>query len=358
MTMFALLLTSFCAPLLAHASTVYLHPPLPNHVATHGASAVIAHHLRLERFEPMDDGQIATFAEPFVGEGESEGLVLSIEEPYAKDIIPEELHAALTLRYTSFDPLQLMSNLLSRAEHVYTHVTGILKPDPSAYIPTFPATLDLFSAPHPSTELFLSSLSPVVAFLEEPTTGKFGVFSVRGLDAIATSYGKDSDRYRLAVETLRATLSSALVHPTLRLVVLTSPVVSHIAGHDKRQNGPTSVATPPQLVSDAVCFASEDACTNATGGCSGHGSCAPAHKAGKECFVCACTTTKSETGRTQSWVGASCERQDVSGSFVLLAGTTVGLLVIVFGSVSLLWSMGSHELPSVLTGGVAPAKRD
>jgi hypothetical protein len=82
--MFAPLLTLLCGSFLVRASTVYMHPPLPNHAATHGASAIIAHHLRLERFEPMNDGQIASFAEPFVGEGEVEGLVLSIEESYVK----------------------------------------------------------------------------------------------------------------------------------------------------------------------------------------------------------------------------------------------------------------------------------
>ena len=43
---------------------------------------------------------------------------------------------------------------------------------------------------------------------------------------------------------------------------------------------------------------------------------------------------------------------------MLLAGTTLGLLVVVVGSVGLLWAMGGQALPGVLTGGAAPAKRD
>ena len=83
------LLPLLCATALARASQVYIHPPLPHNqqpastAQAISASALIAHHLRLERYEPLDDGQIATFAEPFVGEGETEGLVISIEEPYA-----------------------------------------------------------------------------------------------------------------------------------------------------------------------------------------------------------------------------------------------------------------------------------
>jgi len=362
--MFAFSLALLGAPLLARASTVYIHPPLPHHADSHSASALIAHHLRLERFEPMDDGQLATFAEPFVGQGESEGLVLSIEEPYVKDVIPEALHAGLTLRYTSFDPSNLMSNLFTRAEHTYSYVTGSLTPDPSSFSPTYPAMLDIFSIPHPASELFLSSLAPLVAFLEEKdpeTSGRFGVFAIAGLDAIVSAYGRDSERYRLAAETLRATLSAALVHPTLRLVVLTAPVAAaqgHEHNNAKRQDEPAGSPLPPRLPTDAVCFASADACGNATDACSGHGQCASALKAGRECFACACAATKDDTGRTQNWAGTSCERLDVSGPFVLLVGTTVALLVIIISSVSLLYSMGGQELPSVLTGGVAPTKKD
>ena len=44
--------------------------------------------------------------------------------------------------------------------------------------------------------------------------------------------------------------------------------------------------------------------------------------------------------------------------FVLLAGTTIGLLAFISAAVGLLVGMGSDELPGVLTGGAAPAKRD
>jgi hypothetical protein len=218
-----------------------------------------------------------------------------------------------------------MSELVQRAEHAYPYVTSMLTPDAASTHPTtsFPAVLDLFSVPHPSTELFLSSLTPLVVFLEEPTVGKFGVFSLSGLDAIVSTYGKDSERYKLATETLRAMLSSALSHPTLRLVVLTSPVAASHTHAKRQETAPTSSAVPPQLVSDAVCFSTADVCTNSTNSCSGHGSCISARKLGRECFVCSCSTTKDRTGRTQSWAGTSCERKDVSGCVHQFASLSV-----------------------------------
>lgn len=45
--------------------------------------------------------------------------------------------------------------------------------------------------------------------------------------------------------------------------------------------------------------------------------------------------------------------------FVLLTGTAVVLILLVAGSVALLSAIGSNELPSTLTGGVAHgSKRD
>ena len=80
----SLLVGILSAPLIVHATTVYLHPPVDGTSHAPGASALISHHLRLERFEPIGDSQLPVFSEPFVGEGDSVGLVLSVEEPYAK----------------------------------------------------------------------------------------------------------------------------------------------------------------------------------------------------------------------------------------------------------------------------------
>ena len=145
---------------------------------------------------------------------------------------------------------------------------------------------------------------------------------------------------------------------------------SHITkrAHSKRQQSPL----PPPLPHPAhpigavsTCYQTLDSCTNSTSSCSGHGSCISASKAGRTCFVCACEASKIETGKgtgtngkkTIYWAGDKCERQDVSGDFVLLAGSVIGLIVLVVGSVGLLAGVGSIELPSVLTGGALTSSK-
>lgn len=44
--------------------------------------------------------------------------------------------------------------------------------------------------------------------------------------------------------------------------------------------------------------------------------------------------------------------------FVLLAGTTIGLLAVIVGSIGLLYKVGEASLPSTLTGSVGGLKRD
>ena len=78
--------------------------------------------------------------------------------------------------------------------------------------------------------------------------------------------------------------------------------------------------------------------------------------------MCACSSTQSTDGRgrtkTTKWAGNACDRKDVSSEFVLLAGTAIGLILFVLGSVALLVAAGEQKLPSVLTGGVVASKKD
>ena len=54
--------------------------------------------------------------------------------------------------------------------------------------------------------------------------------------------------------------------------------------------------------------------------------------------------------------GADC--YDSNSPFVLLAGTTIGLLIVIVGSITLLYKVGEAALPSTLTGGVGGLKTD
>jgi hypothetical protein len=48
----------------------------------------------------------------------------------------------------------------------------------------------------------------------------------------------------------------------------------------------------------------------------------------------------------------------VSSDFTLLTGTVLALIVLVAGSISLLYSVGNIELPGTLMSSAGPPKRD
>ncbi|TFY63833.1 hypothetical protein EVG20_g6161 [Dentipellis fragilis] len=357
----SLLLASFVS-----AADVYLHPSVlsPSQLSTSHASAALARHLQLDSFEPLSDNdQITTgfLNEPFVGQGERSSLLLSIEGPVAKDVIPDTLSPAFSLAHAS--PLSSFSRTIStsleRAAHAFSHIYST----PSDPHYTVPHLLDAFSIPSSATERYLSSLAALTDFLESDadSTDKFGAFEMLGLADVAAEFGRASEQYALAAEALRAALLNALSRDDMQIAVLTTDFVT-VPSREKR--APQQSPLPPQisqapLGSDAACFATADACANATNTCTGRGECVQTAKLGRTCFVCACSATKNAQGRTEHWAGDACQRKDVSGPFVLITGTVIGLVVLIGGSVSLLYSIGSNELPSVLTGGLAHgSKRD
>ena len=60
---------------------------------------------------------------------------------------------------------------------------------------------------------------------------------------------------------------------------------------------------------------------------------------------------------SRSHFSTGADRQSNS-PFVLLAGTTIGLLIVIVGSITLLYKVGEAALPSTLTGGVGGLKTD
>lgn len=161
-------------------------------------------------------------------------------------------------------------------------------------------------------------MSVISDFLETKNPiERFGAFELTGLHQIAHAYGRQSEEYKLAAQTTRALLQSAMSNANLHLALLTTPLPSHV---DKRQSvqppdqSPFPSPVPKQPISgSSTCFASAEACGNSTSACSGRGECVAASKAGRTCFVCACAQTKSTKGKTETWVGESCERKDISG---------------------------------------------
>lgn len=135
-------------------------------------------------------------------------------------------------------------------------------------------------------------------------------------------------------------------------------------GDKDLKKDPATPPKPPKGILPA-CFATADACTDATHNCSGHGKCIKKYSnpVGGEgnvenCFSCACQATTEDRGKgykTIQWAGPACQKKDVSMPFWLLGGTTVGLMAAVAWGVGLLYSMGSEDLPSVIGAGVSNA---
>ncbi|KAI0930019.1 hypothetical protein AcV5_006829 [Taiwanofungus camphoratus] len=361
-----LLLTGF-----SQAVHIYLHP-FPSlssaSLSATQAGVTLSRHLGLEYFESLGDNLDlfdGVVQEPFVGKGSSRALLLSIGEEYANDVIPSSLEESIRLSTepSSSTLSSLIPTYLERARHTYSHVFS------QNYLPSsVPRILDIFSVPSSATETFLSEMTTIVDFLESDERlidDGFAALELKGLTLLATEYGRASEQYRLAIETVRSSLVSAATKPDLKLAIVTVPVS---VSQSKRQledvQQPPQSPFPPSIPGPAepidaisTCFSTADACANSTGGCSGHGECAPATKAGRTCFVCACAATKDARGRTENWAGSACERKDVSGPFVLLTGTVVTLIVLVGGSIALLSAIGDQELPSTLTGGIVPTTR-
>lgn len=107
-----------------------------------------------------------------------------------------------------------------------------------------------------------------------------------------------------------------------------------------------------------ACFTSKASCVNTTNSCSGHGTC---YKAYAKCFKCRCGSTvvrenADGTKKTVQWGGAACQKKDISVPFILFAGFGVVMTALIAGVISMMYSMGSQELPSVIGAGVAGPK--
>ncbi|RPA89352.1 hypothetical protein L873DRAFT_1823001 [Choiromyces venosus 120613-1] len=102
------------------------------------------------------------------------------------------------------------------------------------------------------------------------------------------------------------------------------------------------------------CYASQNSCNDETNACSGRGECVKSSFP-TDCWSCTC---KGPDGnKTDKWAGAACQKEDISVPFNLLLVFGVIIVLVSIWAVGLLYSIGDEPLPSVLSAGVAPAKR-
>jgi len=358
------------------AIRVYVHPApanvvrLPPVLSPTQARAVVSQQLGLDAFDPLDevDSKVVNLVtdSSFVGKGSRNAMLLTVGEDVLREIIPASLKSSFSISNppsAASEVSLVVSSYLQRASHVYTNIYSATSSHP---VQPVPRLLDTFSASFSSaTEEFLSETAQLVSIIEEEENDSFGAFELKGVSAIAAEYGRQSEQFKLAVETSRALFESAMAHPKLSFVVLSYPTTQ---SHTKRQQAlqPPQSPLPPPLPSPqlpiggvSTCHESADTCSNATEACSGHGACVQASKAGKTCFVCSCNITHDASGRRDYWAGDSCQKKDISAPFTLITGTVIAVLLIVIGSVSLLYSIGDQQLPNLLTAGASGhIKRD
>ena len=227
------------------------------------------------------------------------------------DVIPKNVNPAFEIPSTSSVASldSLVSTFLHRAPSTYSHIFS----EASYPAHGVPRLLDIFSVPSVSTGTFMSEISTLLDFVEsDSTSARFGAFELKGLGEIKRAFGSGSEQYRVAADSLRAVIQSAFAKRSINLAVLTHAPDSRVKRDPQQSPIPSSFPNQP-ITSFSACHDSEGACEDATSSCSGHGECVEVSKAGRTCFVCACSATKDAKGRTQNWAGGACERKDVSG---------------------------------------------
>ncbi|KAL0956888.1 hypothetical protein HGRIS_002996 [Hohenbuehelia grisea] len=340
------------------AANVYLIPPGKSSAAPLSptdASFTLARHFGLEHLEP--EGVTTSFGdEIFVGQGLKNGLLIALQEEDAHAVLPSSIAPSfrISLPAPTSDLYPLISTYIHRARHSYTSVHS-----------AFDQKLRL-SAPATDAATVEEMARSVTTFFEGAEEPAFAAMELASLASVRSEFGVESHEYGTAARAVRALISEAVAETNR---VNSAFIVYAPPSYVKRELDPRQTQSPlphhpiPQqpIGSVSTCFTSVEACTNGTSSCSGRGNCAKASKPGRTCFVCSCEVTKSGEGaqtKTQVWAGERCERKDVSSPFVLLAGTVVGIILLIAGSIGLLYGVGSQELPSTLMGGAVNAKRD
>ncbi|TFY54291.1 hypothetical protein EVJ58_g8952 [Rhodofomes roseus] len=356
---------------LTGAVDVYLHPAsaTASSLSALKADAALSRHLGLEYHAALGDDLEMNEAlgrqEPFVGKGPGSALLVGVNEEDAAAAIPASYEKSFSLSSGTYTASlsTLIPTFLDRAHHTYSHIYA-----PETLPEKTPRIIDIFSAPSSASQTFLSQMTTLVNFAEsdDVPTDKFAAVLLSGLSELAAEHGRESEQYKLAAETIRGFLSSVTEKRDLKLAVITFPSsVTHVNRQVSSTLQPPQTPFPPPkpgpaepINAIATCYSTAEACGNSTSSCSGHGQCVQASKQGHTCYVCACSATKDTKGHTENWAGNSCERRDVSGPFVLLSGTVIALILLVGGSIALLTAIGEQELPSTLTGGVVPSRKD
>jgi hypothetical protein len=222
-------------------------------------------------------------------------------------VLPHSITPSFKISVPISSPISSLSSVIStylhRARHTYTSIydTGL--------------------------SIQLEDVESLSSFFQSAQSPAFAAVELNSLSDLRRDYGYTSEVYLHAADQIRAFLEHAYGETEgLHIALLTFSPSSH--SYAKRQSQSSQSPLPPNhpppqepIGSVSTCFTSADACTNGTSSCSGRGECVAASKSGRTCFICTCGVTKTGEGskvKTDTWVGQSCERKDVSGSVFVL----------------------------------------
>ncbi|GLB37403.1 putative protein with domain of unknown function (DUF3844) [Lyophyllum shimeji] len=336
---------------LSSAVDVYLNPPpafLRSSLSPEHASSALSCHLGLEAFEPLRDASSPQYIEePFVGMGPTNALLITVDEQDVKAILPPSVQPSFKLSAPSAEPVESLSSVVSTYLHRASHSFASIYDD--------------------GMSRQLEDVDALSTFFQSAETPAFAALELTKLADLRQMYGSTGHEYAEAADEVRNFLAQAYENPdSLHIALLTfssaAPPLVKREPQASQSPLPPSHAPPHEPIgSISTCFTSRDSCKNATNTCSGRGQCVKATKAGRTCFVCACGVLKTGEGpkvKTERWAGERCERKDVSAPFTLLTGTAIVMIVLVFGSISLLSSVGDTELPSTLLATAVHVKKD
>ncbi|EDR11558.1 uncharacterized protein LACBIDRAFT_313887 [Laccaria bicolor S238N-H82] len=300
----------------------------------------------MEVFETLRDISGTSYQEEtFVGQGETSALMLILNQVDAQAVLPSSLELAFTLPMPQADPILSLSSVIStymhRARHTYSSLYSHLGQ--------------------------LEDIDVLSSFFDSTEDSAFAAVELTKLQELRETHGSSSDEYTHLVNDVRSFLERVVDAAELNLAILTFDSSSS-SSFERRQAQPLQSQSPfpnppaqQPIGSVSTCFTTLDICNNSTTSCSGRGQCVEASKAGRTCFICTCGVTKTGKGskvKTERWAGQSCERKDVSGPFVLLTGTVIAMILLVVGSVTLLYSVGDQALPSILLATSVSVKKD
>ncbi|KAF8756841.1 hypothetical protein RHS01_03976 [Rhizoctonia solani] len=281
------------------------------------------------------------------------------------DYFPEQPSFYINSTLSRRDISALLSNYAAHArENFATIPKGLDWNTDSDFTSKFNADdiIQTFKVPGKSAELFLDEIMAIQYFKhgswsKNAEASNFATFEITALDLLAEEYGRDSEQYRKAVDVIEW-LSILGWHEgeTYSLIVTPKTEPEGHSYHQARniaapieRRAPSRAAFLSTLASRAPILAATQlrpaldvALVFLSRVQEGRALRASVNQAGPKMLVSSFPYAIPLNLLLKAMV---------SSAFVLLTGTVVGVLVIAFGSVALLYGVGDEKLPGTLTGG-------